>query len=168
MTHRALIAGIGNIFMADDGFGVAVARRLMEIGAPAHVDVGDFGIRGMDLVYALLDDYDPVVFVDTVRRGEEPGTLYLIEHRVDTDVAASLDTHGMDPVKVVALARSLGSGCERAYVVACEPAMIPDEPDEIVMTLSEPVRLAVDRAAEMALAVVCRAPHGPGVAIEAQ
>ena len=79
MSGRILVAGIGNIFLGDDGFGCEVVRRLAERELPENVEVRDFGIRGMDLAYALMDPYEVVVFVDAVPRGEEPGTVYLIE-----------------------------------------------------------------------------------------
>jgi hydrogenase maturation protease len=156
VTPRILIAGIGNIFLGDDGFGVAVAQRLAQRSLPDGVRVGDFGIRGMDLVYALLDDYDACIFVDITTRGEPPGTLYLIEPEIATDGAVALDAHGMDPVKVLALARSMGATPTRNFLVACEPASVPDTAadDEIVMELSEPVKMAVDEAVRMVESLV--------------
>jgi hydrogenase maturation protease len=147
---HALVAGIGNIFLADDGFGVEVARRLRERDLPPGVDVADFGIRGMDLVYALGEDYDAAIFVDAVPRGESPGTLYVIEPTIDED-RVGLDTHGMDPVKVVRLARELGPVPRRLLVVGCEPLvrLSGEETDELVGELSEPVRLAVDEAVRL-------------------
>ncbi len=149
-TTRVLVAGIGNIFMADDGFGVEVARRLAERPRPAGVDVADFGIRGMDLVYALGEGYDAAVFVDAVPRGEPPGTLFLIEPELDHDGPAALDAHGMDPVKVLALAASLGAVPARVLVVGCEPAITMTGDEEVLVgELSEPVEAAVDGAVEM-------------------
>jgi hydrogenase maturation protease len=107
--ERVLVAGIGNIFLGDDGFGVEVVRRLAERPLPEGVEVKDFGIRGMDLAYALQDDYGLVVFVDATPRGGEPGTLYLIDPEIEDDGEATLDTHGMDPVKVIKLSRALGA-----------------------------------------------------------
>jgi len=146
-----LVAGIGNIFMADDGFGVEVAKRLAERDLPAGVEVTDFGIRGMDLVFALGEGYDAAVFVDAVPRGEPPGTLFVIEPELgEQDEEVMLDAHGMDPVKVLALARQLGPVPERLRVVGCEPAVrMTGEEDELVGELSEPVREAVDRAVEL-------------------
>jgi hydrogenase maturation protease len=148
---RVLVAGIGNVFMADDGFGVEVARRLTERTFPPGVDVADFGIRGMDLMYALGEGYDAAVFVDAVPRGEPPGTLSVIEPRLDGGAGeAPLDAHGMDPVKVLALARQIGDVPERILIVGCEPAvrMTGDE-EELVGELSEPVKAAVPAAVEM-------------------
>jgi len=110
----------------------------------------DFGIRGMDLVYALLEDYDALVFVDAAPRGEPPGTLYLIEPHIEQDGEVTLATHGMDPVKVLKLAWALGAKPTRTYLVACEPAVLGGEDDEdVLVELSAPVRAAVDEAVRM-------------------
>jgi len=150
-TRRILVAGIGNIFMGDDGFGVQVAQRLAQRAQPPGVDVADFGIRGMDLVYALGEGYDIAVFVDAVPRGEAPGTLFVIEPDLDSeDGPVALDAHGMDPVKVLALARQLGGAPERVLVVGCEPQVaMSGEEEEIVGDLNEPVRAALDGAVEL-------------------
>ena len=144
---RILVAGIGNVFLGDDGFGVEVVGRLARSQLPAGVHVEDFGIRGMDLAYAL-DGYDVAVFVDALPRGNAPGTLYLIEPELDEQQAA-IDTHGMDPVKVLALARQLGEALPRVLVVGGTPAAIVTEENELVAQLSEPVRLAVEEAVRM-------------------
>jgi hydrogenase maturation protease len=151
MNKRILVAGVGNIFLGDDGFGVEVVRRLAQRDLPDGVEVRDFGIRGMDLAYALQENHDLVVFVDAVPGGEEPGTVYLIEPEIEDDGVVSLDTHGMDPVKVIKLARALGAKPARTLVVGCEPeAVISGEDyDEMVMELSEPVRAAVDEAVKL-------------------
>jgi hydrogenase maturation protease len=151
---RVLVAGIGNIFMGDDAFGVEVARRLAERELPAGVEVGDFGIRGIDLMYALGEGYDAAVFVDAVPRGEPPGTLSVIEPRPD-DGEATIDAHGMDPVKVLALARQVGSVPERILIVGCEPAVrMTGHEDEVVGELSEPVRAAIDPGVALVESVV--------------
>jgi hydrogenase maturation protease len=150
---RVLVAGIGNVFLGDDGFGVEVAARLTGRKLPPGVDVSDFGIRGMDLAYAL-EEYDVAIFVDAVPRGEAPGTLYVIEPDLD-DGGLAVDTHGMDPVKVIGLARALGGPLPRVLVVGCEPAthMNPDE-EEMAMELSEPVRAALDEAVRLVESVL--------------
>jgi hydrogenase maturation protease len=141
-----LVAGIGNVFMADDGFGVALADRLARRELPPGVEVVDFGIRGMDLAYAMQDGYDVVVLLDATPRGQPPGTLYVIEPELDDD-DVGIDAHGMDPVKVLALARALGGRPPRTLVVGCEPKtrMRGDEED-VVADISEPVRAALDEA----------------------
>jgi hydrogenase maturation protease len=156
MSKRVLIAGIGNIFLGDDGFGVEVVGRLSGRRLPDGVEVVDFGIRGMDLAYALQVDYDLVVFVDATPRGGKPGTVYLIEPEIEEDEAVSLDTHGMDPVKVIRLARALGARPTRTLVVGCEPRVIPggEDYDDMLMELSEPVHAAVEEAAKLVESLV--------------
>lgn len=151
MSKRVLVAGVGNIFLGDDGFGVEVAKRLAGRELPEGVEVKDFGIRGMDLAYALHDNYELVVFVDATPRGGEPGTVYLIEPEVEEDGELSLDTHGMDPVKVIKLSRALGARPTRTLVVGCEPGVIlsGEDYDDMLMELSGPVRAAVDEAARL-------------------
>ena len=148
-ARRVLVAGIGNVFLGDDGFGVALAGRLARTQLPAGVEVVDFGIRGMDLAMALTEGYDAAVLLDATPRGEPPGTLYVIEPEVAADEAA-VDAHGMDPVKVLALTRALGGSPPRTLVVGCEPQtrMTPED-EEIVAALSEPVRAALEEATRL-------------------
>ena len=158
-TKRILIACIGNIFLGDDGFGVEVARRLASKRYPEGVQVVDFGIRGMELAYTLLDDYDTLVLVDAVPRGGLPGTLYLIEPDLsnmspEKGVEAgrvAVDTHSMDPVKVLAFSRTLGAQPIYTLLVGCEPSPFGGGEDyaEMQMGLSEPVQAAVDEAVKM-------------------
>jgi hydrogenase maturation protease len=142
---RVLVAGIGNVFLGDDGFGVALAQRLAGRTLGEGVDVVDFGIRGMDLAYALCE-YDAAVLLDATPRGEAPGTLYVIEPDLAAlDVAP--EAHGMDPVQVLALARALGGVPPRTLVLGCEPLVrLPDDSEEIVASLSDPVAAALDGA----------------------
>jgi len=146
-TLRILVAGIGNVFLGDDGFGVAVAGRLAIAELPAGVVVEDYGIRGMDLAYAL-QDYDVAVFVDAVPRGNTPGTLYLIEPELG-DEQADPDAHGMNPAQVLLMARHLGGPMPRVLVVGCEPSEIMTLEDELKAELSEPVRASLDEAVRM-------------------
>ena len=152
---RILVAGIGNVFLGDDGFGVALAGRLARMELPAGVQVVDFGIRGMDLAYALLEGYEAAVLLDATPRGQPPGTLYVIEPQLD-DGEVGLDTHGMDPMRVLATARGLADGpLPRVLLVGCEPQtrMTGDE-DEIVAALSEPVRAALDEGCRLVVSVL--------------
>jgi len=135
---RVLVAGIGNVFLGDDAFGCELARRVSFDG----IDVADFGIRGMDLAYALAD-YDVVVFLDATPRGGAPGTLYVIEPDLD-DVPAGFDAHGMDPVTVLALAKTLGSALPRTFVLGCEPSAA-----EEFTGLSAPVQAALEEAEKL-------------------
>jgi hydrogenase maturation protease len=153
-VRRVLVAGVGNIFMADDGFGVEVVRRLSQRQLPAGVDVQDFGIRGLDLMYALGEDYDAVVLVDAVPRGEEPGTLSVIEPEAEAG-EMPLDAHGMDPVKVLSLARQLGEVPDKVLLVGCEPKIhMSGDEEDIVGELSEPVLAAVDEAVRLVESLV--------------
>jgi hydrogenase maturation protease len=154
-ARRVLVAGIGNVFLGDDGFGVAVARRLEREELPPGVEVADFGIRGMDLAYALQADYDAVVFVDTAPRGEPAGTISVIEPELEPD-EVTIDTHGMDPVRVLGLARALGRVPPRVLVVACEPERIVhgEHDEDLVGELSEPVQAAVDEAVPLVVNLV--------------
>lgn len=146
-ARRVLVAGIGNVFLGDDGWGVALAARLAEREQPRGVDVADFGIRGMDLAYAMQDGYGAVVLLDATPRGRAPGTLYVIEPDLQ-DVSGTLDAHGMDPVKVLALARTLGARrLPRTLLVGCEPRTCMSADDErILVELSEPVRASLSPA----------------------
>jgi hydrogenase maturation protease len=167
VSGRILVAGIGNIFLGDDGFGCEVVRRLAGRELPGGIEVVDFGTRGLDLAYALHDDYETIVFVDATPRGEEPGTVYLIEAEVPEEGEVALDTHGMDPVNVIRLARILGAEIPRTFVVGCEPQNIPGRRggsrthpsqahpyDDMLMELSEPVQRAVDEAVKLVVSVV--------------
>jgi hydrogenase maturation protease len=152
---RILVAGIGNVFLADDGFGVALAERLAARDLPHGVEVVDYGIRGMDLAYALGDGYDAVVLLDATPRGEAPGTLYVIEPEPPGDEPVAIDAHGMDPVKVLGLARALGGAPSRTLVVGCEPlTRMTGEEEDVVAELSEPVRAALDEAERLVESVL--------------
>jgi hydrogenase maturation protease len=142
-TARILIAGIGNIFLGDDAFGVEVARRLAARILPPGVRVVDFGIRGLDLTYALLEDYDRVILVDAVQRGGKPGALYLIEPV--TDKAGAMETHEMAPAKVLAAAKAMGAALANVVIVGCEPESFGSE-DEPQMGLSRAVEAAATEA----------------------
>jgi hydrogenase maturation protease len=156
---RILIAGIGNIFLGDDAFGSEVARRLAVRELPDEVLVVDFGIRGFDLAYALLDGYDVTIFIDATPRGEAPGTLYTIEpdlkelDEMDTQ-GMMVETHGMNPMKVLCMVKSMGGEFKRILLVGCEPA--PLESEDGYMGLSEPVAAAVDEAVEVVLSLVTK------------
>jgi hydrogenase maturation protease len=156
---RILVAGIGNIFLGDDAFGSEVARRLALRELPDEVRVVDFGIRGFDLAYALMDGYDVTIFVDATPRGEAPGTLYTIEPDLDelNEMDAEgmmVETHGMNPMKVLGMVKSMGGEFKRILLVGCEPAPLPSEDGH--MGLSEPVEAAADEAVMLVEALVRR------------
>ncbi len=160
MTQASiLVAGIGNIFLGDDAFGSEVARALALRELPDEVRVVDFGIRGFDLAYALLDGYEVTIFVDATPRGGEPGTLYTIEP--DLDELNNLDaggmmveTHGMNPLKVLAMVKSMGGEFKRILLVGCEPA--PLESEDGHMGLSSSVEAAVDEAVRVVESLVTK------------
>jgi hydrogenase maturation protease len=147
---RILIAGIGNIFLGDDAFGSEVARRMMSRPLPDGVRVVDYGIRGLDLAYALLDEPDATILVDAVPRGGPPGTLYLIEPDPVAPVEPThgdpvIEGHAMDPVRVLRMAAAMGGRPRRVLVVGCEPASLGSD-DDPAMGLSPPVEAAVNQA----------------------
>lgn len=147
---RILIAGIGNIFLGDDGFGVAVAKRLSARELPSGIRVVDFGIRGFDLAYALQDGYETTILVDACPHGQTPGTISLIEPdlgKLDEPQPGIVETHGMNPLNVLRMAASMGGGLRKVLLVGCEPATLGGEEGE--MGLSWPVEAAVDEAAQM-------------------
>jgi hydrogenase maturation protease len=154
---RILVAGVGNVFLGDDGFGVEVSRRLAKRALPEGVRVVDFGIRGLDLTYALLDGWDAAILVDAAPRGGEPGTLYVIEPKPDPQVVAAVEPHAMDPAKVLSLVREMGGTPPVMRVVACEPAAA----GEFEMGLSPAVEAAVDPAVALVEELVQElgAPH---------
>jgi hydrogenase maturation protease len=146
VTGRMLIAGVGNIFLGDDGFGVEVASRLAGAGLPDWVRVADYGISGMHLAYDLAEGFETTVLVDASPRGEPPGTVYVMELEADRDQGADrgiplLDAHGMQPDVVFGMLDLLGADAGRVLLVGCEPAST--EPG---MGLSAPVAAAVDEA----------------------
>jgi hydrogenase maturation protease len=157
VSGRVLVAGIGNVFLGDDGFGVEVVRRLERTALPEGVDVADYGIRGVHLAYDLLDGaHDSVVLVDALPLPDPPGTLAVLEVPMDGDRAPAnalevpaVDGHGMTPLAVVELLRSLGGAVERVLVVGCRPAVLDER-----MELSEPVAAAVEPAAALVTDVV--------------
>lgn len=159
---KILVAGIGNIFLGDDGFGVEVARRLAAEEFPQSVRVRDFGIRGYDLTYALLEPYELVILIDACQRGQKPGTVYVIEPELNegAEFAApvALDGHTMNPVNVLRLAKAMGPVSSRIVLVGCEPATIGG--DEGQVGLSEPVSAAIEDAMKLVKRVIETALSG--------
>jgi len=148
---RILVAGLGNIFKGDDGFGVEVARRLAARSLPSPVKVVDFGIRGIDLTYALLDGCEAAILVDTAKRGETPGTVTIIEPELPSPEELApedlmLEPHDLDPAKVLRLVTALGGECPRLLLVACEPETFGGE-ETGAMGLSQAVFEAAGKAA---------------------
>ena len=148
-----LVAGIGNIFLGDDGFGVEVVRQLAARPHAEHVRVADYGIRGFDLAFALLDDPAATILIDAMPRGGQPGTVYVLDPDFDADATTSppdhaegsFQGHAMTPDSVFALVRSLGGTPLHVTIVGCEPLTFGPE-NEGSMELSEPVANAVAEA----------------------
>jgi len=149
MTGRVLVAGVGNIFLGDDGFGAEVARRLAAAPLPGWVRVADYGTSGMHLAYDMAEGYETTILIDAAPRGGEPGTLTVLEVRPcdrGDPVAGGrgsglFDAHGMQPEVVLGVLDMLGAQAGRILVVGCEPASV-----DYAMELSEPVAAAVDAA----------------------
>jgi|SRR5580693_1736826 hydrogenase maturation protease len=159
MSQRLLVAGIGNIFMGDDGFGVEVVRQLAATPLPPDVRVADFGTRGIHLAFELLERPDAMtIMVDATPRGGEPGTVYLIEpdlSKLGADSAGWADAHAMTPDAVFGLLRTLGGTPQRVLIVGCEPLRCEEE-----MGLSPPVAAAVGEAVALIHDVVRRGDDG--------
>jgi hydrogenase maturation protease len=149
---QILIAGIGNTWQRDDGFGSEVARRLEGRELPDGVAVIDFGTGGLDLAYQVMYGYDWLVMIDISRQGGSPGTLYLME--VDEDEVTSgvedgdaLNPHAMDPETVLRFIKLTGGWPGKVVIVACEPLTI----EEMGVGLSPVVEEAVDRAVDLVI-----------------
>jgi hydrogenase maturation protease len=166
MTGRMMIAGVGNIFLGDDGFGVEVARRLAGAGLPDWVRVADYGISGMHLAYDLAEGFETTVLVDASPRGEPPGTVYVMELSAGGPTASAapdsaglqvLDAHGMQPDVVLGMLGMLGADAGRVLLVGCEPASI-----DARIGLSPAVAAAVDEAVRIVHDLVREAEAGTG------
>lgn len=159
MRPRILVAGLGNIFLGDDAFGVEVAQRLLRRPQSSDVRIVDFGIRGVDLFYALLDGCDVAILLDAVARGQAPGTLYLMEpepappNRLPPE-ELMIQAHSMDPLRVLQLAAAMGERVGRVLLVGCEP--VPSDPDDDLMPMgmSDAVQSAVNQAVDMVESLV--------------
>ncbi len=150
--RQILVAGIGNAFLGDDGFGGQVAQRLEKRDLPEGVLVLDFGTGGLDLAYEVMRGYDALVLVDISRQGEAPGTIYVMEpDPADVDGGiedgAVIDPHGMDPQTVLRFVKAVGGWPGKVVIVACEPSSV----GEVNWGLSKPVEDAVDRAVAVVL-----------------
>jgi len=155
LSQRVLVAGIGNIWMKDDGFGGEVAKRLNNRELPKDVMVTDFGIGGLDLAYELQNGYAALVLIDISRQGGEPGTLYVMEvdeDEVEGDIqdGVSMDPHGMDPQTVLRFIKSTGAWPGKVVIIACEPAEVED----FGLGLSPVVEAAVDHAVDLVFSTV--------------
>jgi hydrogenase maturation protease len=160
-TKQILVAGIGNAWLRDDGFGGEVAKLLSGRELPAGVSVVDFGSGGLDLAYEVMRGYDALILIDVSRQGEPPGTLYLMEVRsedVDGKIedGQMLDPHGMDPETVLRFVKYVGGWPGRVFVVACEPEIVED----VGFGLSDAVSGSLAKAAEVVLDTVAELQAG--------
>ena len=161
-----LVAGIGNIFLGDDAFGVEVVRRLAGLSLPASVRVSDFGIRGFDLAYALQDGYETTILVDACPHGQAPGTISVIEPDLrgldDPEAHATVEAHAMNPMNVLRMARAMNIEVKNVLLVGCEPETLGGEEGQ--MGLSAPVEAAVDHAVTLVESIIHRLLNrdGPG------
>jgi hydrogenase maturation protease len=163
-----LVAGIGNIFLGDDAFGVEVVRRLANLQLPQSVRVADFGIRGFDLAYALQDGYETTILVDACPHGDAPGTLYVIEPDLKAldDLAlnaseapqAMMEAHTMNPVSVLRMARAMNIRLKNILLVGCEPETLGGEEGQ--MGLSAPVEAAVDSGVKLLESIIDKVLNG--------
>lgn len=161
-----LVAGIGNIFLGDDGFGVEVAQRLARRDLPSDVRVVDYGIRGFDLAFALLEPYETAILVDAAPLGELPGTLAVIEPDLEElgawgAAAPSVQGHSLDPASVLRLVAAMGGEPPHILLVGCEPATLGEE-QEGAIGLSEPVQAAVEEAVALVESLVGQMRAAPG------
>ncbi|MBV9004045.1 MAG: hydrogenase maturation protease [Solirubrobacterales bacterium] len=151
-TKQVLVAGVGNAWLRDDGFGGAVAKALSERELPEGVQVMDFGSGGLDLAYEVMRGYDALILLDVSRQGGAPGTLYVMEAS-EEDVEGGIedgqliDPHGMDPQTVLRFVKYVGGWPGRVLVVACEPEVVED----VGFGLSNPVAESVERAVGVVL-----------------
>lgn len=150
---QVLIAGIGNAWQRDDGFGSEVARRLEGRELPDGIAVIDFGTGGLDLAYQVMYGYDGLLMIDVSRQGGSPGTLYVMEVDEDEVPGGSvedgevLNPHAMDPETVLRFIKITGGWPGKVVIVACEPETV----EEMGVGLTPVVEEAVERAVELVL-----------------
>lgn len=154
-TPQILVAGIGNAWLRDDGFGGEVAKQLTERALPDGVTVMDFGAGGLDLAYEVMRGYDALILIDVSRQGGEAGTLYVMEANADEvdghiEDGQMLNPHGMDPETVLRFVKYVGGWPGRVMVVACEPETVED----VGLGLSAAVRASVARAADVVMETI--------------
>jgi hydrogenase maturation protease len=161
--RRILVAGIGNVFLGDDGFGVEVAGQLAARPQPEGVEVADYGIRGFDLACAMTE-CDVAVLIDAIPRGKDPGTIFVLEPDMTGDMGGGdvLNAHGLNPLEVFRLVRRFGRELPPTYLVGCEPSQ--GEEVEEAMALSPAVAASVDGAVELVESLLARLIEEPAPA----
>ena len=153
---KVLVAGIGNLFMGDDGFGCEVARQLSQRPQADGVHVRDFGTRGVDLAYELGGGYDAAIFIDAAARGGTPGTLYVLDPQA-AGAPVTVDGHALRLHEVLPLAGRVGGLPGTLRLVACEPATL--EGDDAGVGLSAPVSAAIEPAVQLVERLVAELPR---------
>jgi hydrogenase maturation protease len=154
-VKKILVAGVGNAWMGDDGFGAEVVSKLGEIELPRGVAVMDFGTGGLNLAYEVMNGYDALMILDISQQGGTPGTLYVIEADEDSidgniEDGATINPHGMDPKTMLRFVKSIGAWPGKVVVIACEPQTV----EEIGFQLSESVAGAVEPAIKLVLETI--------------
>ncbi len=163
---RILVAAVGNDWLQDDGFGPAVAKRLLERELAHGVTVTDFGTGGLNLAYEVMAGYDALILIDISRQGHPPGTLYVIEPdeaEIDAAIAAggSFDVHAMDPTSVLRFVKQVsGELPSKVLVLACEPELVVEHVNDMAIGLSDTVRDAVGRAVDLTLETIAEIRAG--------
>ena len=161
---RILVAGVGNIFMGDDAFGVEVVRRLIVRNQPAEVRVMAFGIRGLDLAYAFQDGYETTILIDAFPHGQLPGTVSLVKpdlKEIEAEPGNFVEPHSMHPMNVLRMAKAMNGSLNRVLLIGCEPATLGG--DEGCMGLSEPVEMSVEQAVNTVEEVIVRLLSGEAI-----
>lgn len=161
MSARVLVVGVGNLFLGDDGFGVEVARRLLEAPVPDGVKVADFGIRGVHLAFELLDPPQLLIAVDAVSRGGAPGTLYVIDPELEAVPEMQADAHGMSLVAVFGQVRAMGGRLPPIRIIGCDVEDVSER-----MGLSDAVAQAVPEAMALVRELWTQVPAAGGHAKE--
>lgn len=151
MSHDVLVAGVGNIFLGDDGFGCEVARLLERESLPEGVVAKDYGIGGLHLAYEVADGVGTLILIDAIAYGDEPGEVNVLEADTDAGASCAFDAHSMDPVSVLNSVRNLGVEPPRTLIVGCKPACLEDG-----IGLSPVVASAVEPAMRVVLELIER------------
>ena len=161
---KIFVAGIGNIFLGDDAFGVEVVHRLMSRSLPAEARVVDFGIRGLDLAYALQDNYETTILIDAFPNGQTPGTVSVVEpdtNEITAEPDSLIEAHSMHPLHVLRMAAAMNGSLNRVLLVGCEPESLGG--DEGYMGLSKSVEAAVEEAVSATEALIRRVLDGDAI-----
>jgi hydrogenase maturation protease len=157
---QVLVAGVGNAWLRDDGFGGEVAKRMQAMDLPDGLSVADFGTGGLDLAYEVMRGYDALILVDATAQGEAPGTLYVMEtaeEDVDGSIADGdmIDPHAMDPGSVLRFVRYVGGWPGRVVVVGCEPEIVEEPGYGLTPRVAAAVEPAIGLVLDTAKGLEC-------------